>query len=377
MDLESKIVHIGINSDEKTGAISTPIYNTASFAHPALGKSTGFDYTRSKNPTRQVAEDGLALLENGSDGFAFSSGMAAATAVLMLYKPGDHIILTDDCYGGTYRLFSQIFINYGISFSIADTSSQQSVMSAIKENTKAIFIETPTNPMMKITDIASLAAICQKRGIQLIVDNTFLTPYFQRPIELGADIVLHSGTKYLAGHNDLLCGIVVTREKTIGEKIRFIQNATGNILSPSDSWLLIRGLKTLGLRMEKHNENAKKIAYWLNGQPHIEHVYYPGLEDHPGREIHNKQASGCGGIISFAVDNPDLVPRILSSVKFIQFAESLGGVESLITFPSCQTHTDIPEEIRHKLGITDKLLRLSVGIENYQDIISDLEQALE
>lgn len=377
MNLESKIVHIGINSDKKTGAISTPIYNTASFAHPALGKSTGFDYTRSKNPTRQVVEDGIALLENGSDGFAFSSGMAAITTVLMLYKTGDHIILADDCYGGTYRLFNKLFTNYGISFSVVDTSSAKLTAAAIKENTKAIFIETPTNPMMKITDIAALAGICKEHNMQLIVDNTFLTPYFQRPLELGADIVVHSGTKYLAGHNDLLCGVIVTRENTIGEKIRFLQNATGNMLSPNDSWLLIRGLKTLGLRMEKHNENAGKIAKWLSTQPHITNVYYPGLLTHPGKKIHDKQASGCGGIISFAVDDAARVPQILSRVKFIQFAESLGGVESLITFPACQTHMDIPLKIRQKLGITDKLLRLSVGIENSQDIIDDLQQALQ
>lgn len=377
MELESKIVHIGVASDKKTGAISTPIYNTASFAHPALGQSTGFDYTRSNNPTRQIAENGLALLENGTDGFVFSSGMAAVTAVLMLYKHGDHILLTNDCYGGTYRLFNKIFANFGIDFSIIDTASVQSIERAIQNNTKAVFIETPTNPLMKIADIASIAALCRKNYLQLIVDNTFLTPYFQRPLDLGADIVIHSATKYLAGHNDLLCGAVITKEKELGEKIRFVQNATGSILSPSDSWLLIRGLKTLAIRMEQHNKNAIQVADWLCRQPHISHVYYPGLSNHPGKAVHDKQASGYGGIISFTVDDALLVPAILSKVRFIQFAESLGGVESLITFPACQTHADIPVEIRQDLGITDKLLRLSVGIENSRDIIADLAQSMQ
>ncbi|WP_330998173.1 trans-sulfuration enzyme family protein [Pectinatus frisingensis] len=377
MHLESKIVHIGINTDPQTGAISTPIYNTASFAHPALGQSTGYDYTRSKNPTRQVVEDGLALLENGTAGFVFPSGMAAITAVLLLYKPGDHILLTDDCYGGTYRIFQNIFAKFSINFSTVDTTSLSSIESSITPSTKAIFIETPTNPLMKIADIAAIAEICRCSNIQLIVDNTFLTPYFQKPLDLGADIVVHSGTKYLAGHNDLLCGVVVVRGEQLSEKVKFIQNAAGSILSPFDSWLLIRGLKTLALRMQKHNDNAKKIAAWLQTQKHITQVYYPGLPTHPGKTIHDKQASGYGGIISFAVDNAALVPQILNKVTFIQFAESLGGVESLITFPARQTHMDIPEAVREKLGITDKLLRLSVGIESSEDIIADLKQALQ
>nr|WP_196591480.1 PLP-dependent aspartate aminotransferase family protein [Pectinatus frisingensis] len=377
MHLESKIVHIGVNTDPQTGAISTPIYNTASFAHPALGQSTGYDYTRSKNPTRQVAEDGLASLENGTAGFVFPSGMAAITAVLLLYKPGDHILLTDDCYGGTYRIFQNIFAKFSINFSTVDTTSLSSIESSITPSTKAIFIETPTNPLMKIADIAAIAKICQCSNIQLIVDNTFLTPYFQKPLDLGADIVIHSGTKYLAGHNDLLCGVVVVRGEQLSEKVKFIQNATGSILSPFDSWLLIRGLKTLALRMQKHNDNAQKIAAWLQTQKHITQVYYPGLPTHPGKTIHDKQASGYGGIISFAVDNAALVPQILNKVTFIQFAESLGGVESLITFPARQTHMDIPEAVREKLGITDKLLRLSVGIESSEDIIADLKQALQ
>lgn len=377
MKFDSKIVHIGVRSDQATGAISTPIYQTASFQHPAVGKSTGFDYSRSQNPTRKVLEDGIAALEGGADGFAFASGMAAITAVVMLYHSGDHLIVVRDCYGGTYRLFDKVFAQFGLKVTYVDASVVSEVEKSVTEDTKAIFIETPTNPLMNIVDIRAMVRISRQHKLQLIVDNTFLTPCLQRPLELGADIVVHSGTKYLAGHNDLLCGLVVARETELADKIKFIQNATGGILSPSDSWLLIRGIKTLALRMERHNENALKVALWLKSQPHVTKVYYPGLPEHPGKDIQDSQASGYGGMVSFTVDDPNLVLQILEKVKFIQFAESLGGVESLITFPALQTHADIPVATRELLGINDRLLRLSVGIENVADIIHDLEQALD
>lgn len=377
MKIESEIVHIGVRTDERTGAISTPIYQTASFQHLALGQSTGFDYTRTQNPTRQVVEKGLACLENGAAGFVFASGMAAITAVLMLYKAGDHIVIVEDCYGGTYRVLEKIFAKFGIVVSPVDATNIFEIEQAITPATKAVLIETPTNPLMKVADIRCIAELCRKNNIHFIVDNTFMTPYLQRPLDLGADIVIHSGTKYLAGHNDLLCGIVVTRESELGEQIRFIQNSTGSILSPNDSWLLIRGLKTLAIRMEKHNENAQQVAIWLVQHPHVKKVYYPGLPSHQGKRVHESQASGYGGMLSFVVDDKSLVPSILRKVRLIQFAESLGGVESLITYPARQTHMDIPAEIRERTGITDCLLRLSVGIENCEDIIQDLAQAME
>jgi cystathionine gamma-synthase len=374
--LTSKIVQLGLCTDEKTGAISTPIYQTATFRHPALGQSTGFDYTRTTNPTRKVLEEGIASLEEGAGGFAFASGMAAITAVLMLYSGGDHLVVVADCYGGTYRVVDKIFARFGLTATFVDCSSIEEIAAALTPATRAVIVETPTNPLMKIADIRAIVALAAPRGIHTIVDNTFLTPYFQRPLTVGADIVIHSATKYLAGHNDLLCGLVVAREHGLAEKIGFIQNSTGGVLSPSDSWLLIRGIKTLALRMERHNANAQGVAAWLKGHRQVRRVYYPGLPGHPGKGVHEYQATGYGGMLSFAVDDPTLVPQVLSKVKLIKFAESLGGVESLITFPAVQTHADMPAAMRDDLGIDDKLLRLSVGIEDIADIIEDLEQAL-
>lgn len=376
MKLTSKIVQLGLCTDEKTGAISTPIYQTATFRHPALGQSTGFDYTRTTNPTRKVLEEGIASLEEGAGGFAFASGMAAITAVLMLYSGGDHLVVVADCYGGTYRVVDKIFARFGLTATFVDCSSIEEIAAALTPATRAVIVETPTNPLMKIADIRAIVALAAPRGIHTIVDNTFLTPYFQRPLTVGADIVIHSATKYLAGHNDLLCGLVVAREHGLAEKIGFIQNSTGGVLSPSDSWLLIRGIKTLALRMERHNANAQGVAAWLKGHRQVRRVYYPGLPGHPGKGVHEYQATGYGGMLSFAVDDPTLVPQVLSKVKLIKFAESLGGVESLITFPAVQTHADMPAAMRDDLGIDDKLLRLSVGIEDIADIIEDLEQAL-
>jgi len=377
MKLHSKIVHIGVCTDERTGAISTPIYQTATFRHPALGQSTGFDYSRSQNPTRKVLEEGIAQLEGGILGLAFATGMAAITAVLMTYKTGDHLIVIEDCYGGTYRVINQLFTNFGLTVTFVDGSDTNEIIQALTPATKSILVETPTNPLMKIVDIRAIVKIATTHGIHTIVDNTFLTPYFQRPLELGADVVIHSGTKYLAGHNDLCCGLVVAKNKELGERIRFIQNSTGGVLSPSDSWLLIRSIKTLALRMEKHNTNALVVAEWLKNHPRVVKVHYPGLVDHPDKAIHDSQASGYGGMLSFVVNNPELVDQMLRRVQLIRFAESLGGVESLITLPAVQTHADVPIAIRMKLGISDCLLRLSIGIEDVDDIIRDLEQALK
>jgi len=376
MKLHSEIVHIGVCTDEKTGAISTPIYQTATFRHPALGQSTGFDYTRSQNPTRKVLEEGIAKLEGGTLGLAFASGMAAVTAVLMVYKAGDHLIVVEDCYGGIYRVINSVFRNFGLTVTFVDGSVLHEVAEAITPATKAILVETPTNPLMKIVDIRAIVKLAQTHGIHTIVDNTFLTPYFQRPLALGADVVIHSGSKYLSGHNDLVCGLVVANNPELGERIRFVQNSTGGILGPNDSWLLIRSMKTLALRMEKHNANALVVAEWLLKHPRVLNVYYPGLAEHPGKAIHDSQASGYGGMLSFVVDDAKLVGEVLSRVQMIRFAESLGGVESLITLPAVQTHADVPVAVRERLGISDCLLRLSVGIEHVDDIISDLAQAL-
>ena len=376
MEFCSKVAHVGLCTDERTGAISTPVYQTATFRHPGLGQSTGFDYSRTQNPTRKVLEEAVADLENGAAGFAFSSGMAAVSGVLMIYSSGDHLVVVEDCYGGTYRILDKVFARFGITSTFVDSSDLAEIAQAVTGNTRAILVETPTNPLMKIADIRQIAQLARRQNLHCIVDNTFLTPYFQRPLELGADIVIHSGTKYLSGHNDVLCGIVVARDAELAEKIRFIQNATGAVLGPQDSWLLLRGMKTLALRMDRHNENAGKVAQWLTTHPKVEQVFYPGLSSHPGRDIQESQASGYGGMLSFTVTDPALVPQVLAKVKLLQFAESLGGVESLITFPAAQTHADIPADIRARLGISDCLLRLSVGIEHADDIIQDLEQAL-
>lgn len=377
MRLHSRLAQAGLRHGEATGSISTPIYQSATFRHPGLGQSTGYDYSRTINPTREVLEKTTAQLEGGDAAFAFSSGMAAVTAVASLFSRGDHLVVTDDLYGGTYRLFEAVFSRFGITADYTDTSDGENIRKAVRENTKAIFVETPTNPMMKITDLRQTAGIAAERGIMLIVDNTFMTPYLQRPIEYGADIVIHSGTKYLGGHNDVLCGIAVTAGKDLSGRVAFIQNATGGVLSPLDSWLVLRGMKTLALRMERSQENAEKIAGWLAGRNDVTDVYYPGFQSGKGYSVQRRQADGYGGMISFRVSEKAAAERILNRVRLISFAESLGGVESLITYPCVQTHGDIPAEIRENLGITDTLLRLSVGIEAAEDLIDDLKHAME
>ncbi len=376
MKISTQTVQLGIESDSKTGSISVPIYQNATFRHPGLGQSTGFDYSRSGNPTRQVLEEGIAKLDNGSRGFAYSSGMAAITGIMNLFKHGDHLVVTEDIYGGTRRLFDKILTDQGMTFTYVDTSDIKKIESAVTPYTKGVFIETLTNPLLKFADIPAIASLCKKNNLLLITDNTFLTPYLLRPINLGADITIYSATKYLSGHNDTVAGLAVVKDPKMAEKIYFHQNATGAILGPQDSWLVIRGMKTLAIRLDRQQENALKIANWLKTHPKIKKVFYPGLKEHPGHELMKLHSRGFSGMIAFEVQNHELVPQILQEIKLISFAESLGGVESLITFPEMQTHADIPSEERLKLGINNLLLRLSVGIEDADDIIEDLDEAL-
>ncbi|MCX7710888.1 MAG: PLP-dependent aspartate aminotransferase family protein [Clostridia bacterium] len=375
--METKVVHGCKGYDPTTGAVSFPIYQSATFRHPGLHQTTGYDYSRLQNPTREELENTLANLENGKHGFAFSSGMAAVSTVLSLFSPGQHLIVSDDLYGGTYRIFEEIYKRYGLEFSYVDSSRIKEVEQCFKDNTAAVFIETPSNPTMKVSDIAAITELAGSRGALTIIDNTFLTPYYQRPLELGADIVLHSGTKYLGGHNDTLAGFIVVNDDDLAERIKLVQKSEGAVLAPFDSWLILRGIKTLGLRVEKQQQNAIRIAEWLNSHPKVDKVYYVGLPDHEAYELSKKQASGFGSMISFAVKDAALVEQVLERVQVVIFAESLGGVESLITYPMVQTHAAIPEEMRERIGVNDKLLRLSVGIEAAEDLIADLEQALK
>lgn len=376
MDITTLCIHGAKNNTHNTGAVSVPIYQSATFAHLGVGKSTGYDYSRLQNPTREYLEQTIAALENGIDAMAFSTGMAAVTALMELFSIGDHIIASDDLYGGTLRLFENINKKNGLKFSAIDTSNIENVKKHITPETKAIYIETPTNPTMVVTDIAAVAELAKSNNLILIVDNTFLTPYYQQPLNLGADIVLHSGTKYLSGHNDTLAGFLVTNSKELSEKLRYIYKTTGSCLSPFDSWLLIRGIKTLAVRMDKQQENAMKIASWLTTQEKVKKVYYIGLPTHKDYEVSKRQGKGFGSMISFEVDTEETALKLLENLNLILFAESLGGVESLITYPMYQTHADIPLEDRLARGINEKLLRLSVGLENAEDLIADLAQAL-
>ena len=358
------------------GAISYPIYQTATYAHPAVGESTGYDYSRLQNPTREHLEKVVAALENGIDAFALSSGMAAVSLLMELFSPGDHLIIDADLYGGSIRLFDHVSQKNGLDFSRIDCYKDD-IESFITEDTKAVYIETPTNPMMHVTDIEAVSKITKKHNILLIIDNTFLSPYFQNPLDLGSDIVVHSGTKYLGGHNDTLAGFLVTNREDIKEQLRFLIKTTGAGLSPFDCFLIQRGIKTLGIRMERAQENAMKLAEWLKEQEAVTQVIYPGLKEHPGYEIMKKQARGFGAMITFQVKDEKKALQILKEVKLIKFAESLGGVETLITYPMTQTHADVPEEIRKKNGITECTLRLSVGIEDIRDLIGELERVFK
>lgn len=377
-EIETKCLHLEEEEGNchHYGAISYPIFQTATYAHPGVGQSTGYDYSRLQNPTREHLEKVVAALENGIDALALSSGMAAITMLMELFNPGDHLIVDADLYGGSIRLFDNISEKNGITFSHIDCY-RENVEDYITESTRAVYIETPTNPMMNVTDIAALGQIAKKHSLIFIVDNTFLSPYFQNPLSLGADIVVHSGTKYLGGHNDTLAGFLVTDREDISEKLRFVIKTTGAGLAPFDSWLILRGIKTLGLRMDRAQHNAITIANWLKAQKAVTKVIYPGLPEHPGHEIMKKQARGFGAMITFRLQSKEYALAVLEKVRMIKFAESLGGVETLITYPATQTHADVPEEIRERNGITESTLRLSVGIENVKDLIDELEKVFQ
>ncbi|MEK4187011.1 PLP-dependent transferase [Paenibacillus sp. FSL L8-0493] len=375
--IESRLAQIGSQEDPATGAINFPIYNATAFRHPKLGQSTGFDYSRTKSPTRSVLENAAAELESGDAGFACSSGMAAIQTIFTLFGQGDHLIVSLDLYGGTYRLLERIMSKFGIIASYVDTNDLDALEASRLPNTKAIFIETPTNPLMMVTDIAAVATWARHHGLLTIVDNTLLTPFFQRPLELGADIVVHSATKYLGGHNDVLAGLIVSKGAELSAEIAILHNSIGAVLGPTDSYQLMRGMKTLALRMERHESNALAIARYLQEHPAIAEVFHPGLPDHPGYEIQSRQSSGNTGIFSFKLKDARYVEPLLRHIRLIAFAESLGGVESLMTYPAVQTHADIPVEIRNAVGVDDRLLRFSVGIEHAEDLIADLGHALE
>ena len=377
--IETQCIHgdDSFSYQEATRAVSFPIYQTATFGHVGFGQSSGYDYSREKNPTRQRLEETVSALEGAVDTVAFSSGMAAISACFELFQPGDHIICSEDLYGGAIRLFRIIGQKNGLSFSYTDTSSTEQIRSLIRPETKALYIVTPSNPMMNITDLRACADLAREHHILLIVDNTFLSPYLQNPIALGADLVLHSGSKFLSGHNDTIAGFLSSASQELAQRIRLISKTTGGVLAPFDCWLVLRGLKTLAVRIERQQENAHKIALWLSEQPEVQSVFYAGLPAHPGYETNLAQARGAGSMISFRVDSPETARKVLERVRLITFAESLGGTESLITYPVMQTHPDVPKETRDRLGITDTLLRLSVGLEHVDDLIADLAQALE
>ena len=377
LSIESRCIHLeGDDPAARYGAISFPIYQTATFAHPALGESTGYDYSRVQNPTRQQLEKTVAALEQGTDAVAFSTGMAAILAVMELFAPGDHIVTEADLYGGTPRLFHTVSEPRGITFTTVNFSDGTAqVAAAIRPETKALYIETPTNPMMHVTDIRAAAELAHAHGALLIVDNTFLSPYLQNPLTLGADIVVHSGTKYLSGHNDTLAGFAVVKDAALAARLREISKTIGANLAPFDAWLLLRGIQTLAVRMDRAEENAMTLAQWLKTRPEVTRVIYPGLPEHPGHALMKQQARGFGAMLTFEVRDKREVPVLLKTVRLIRFAESLGGTESLLTYPITQTHADVPPEVLAANGLTDRILRLSVGIENINDLRTDLEQA--
>lgn len=377
MKKKTQLIHGGIFGDEVTGAVSVPIYQVSTYKQDGPGNHRGYEYSRTGNPTRHALEELISELEEGKRGFAFGSGMAAMTAVMMLFKQGDHVLITDDVYGGSYRVITKVLNRFGLEATFINTSDLDSIEKNIKENTKALFLETPTNPTLKITDIKGAANIAKKHGLLTIVDNTFSTPYWQNPITLGADIVLHSATKYIGGHSDVVAGLAVVNDEKLGEELHFVQNSTGGVLGPQDSWLLIRGIKTLGLRMEETEKNTKQIVNFLLEHEAVSKVYYPGIESHPNHEIAKKQASGFGGMVSFDVGSAEKAADVLSKVKYFTLAESLGAVESLISIPALMTHASIPADRRAELSITDGLIRISVGIEDAEDLIDDLKQALQ
>lgn len=375
--IESAFIQGGIYGDKTTGAVNVPIYQTSTYEQSGLGENTGWEYSRTGNPTRAAVEALIAELEGGTHGFAFASGMAAIAAVLNLFKSGDRVVISSNVYGGTFRILDKIFKNFKLEYTIVDTTNLDNLESALSPDVKAILIESPANPLLTVTDLAGASALSKKHGILTIVDNTFMTPYLQRPLELGADIVVHSATKYLGGHSDLIAGLVVVKDERLAERLAFIQNATGGVLAPFDSFLLIRGIKTLAVRLARHVQNAETIAARLKENRAVKKVYYPGLPDAQGYEINKRQAKNGGAVISFELKENYDIKKFFKSLHLIALAESLGGIESLVCHPATMTHASIPYEIRQKVGITDGLIRLSVGIEHIDDLLSDLEQAIK
>ena len=378
MKFATKAIHAGIKPDPTTGAIMTPIYQTSTYVQESPGKHKGYEYARTQNPTRTVLQNNLAALENGKHGICYASGLAATDAVLKLFKPGDEIIASNDLYGGTYRIMTRVFGEYGLKFKFVGLEDAANLEAAITPATRMVWIETPTNPLLRLVDIASIAAMTKPRGIQLVVDNTFASPYLQNPLDLGADIVVHSATKYLGGHSDTVMGAIVLNDDETAQQLAFIQNACGAVPGPQDCFLVLRGIKTLHLRMQRHGENAQKIADYLQQHPKVSQVYYPGLASHPGHELAKRQMRGFGGMVSFELRGDSLseAVRVMESFKVFSLGESLGGVESLCTHPASMTHASIPKEAREKNGLKDRLIRLSVGVEDVDDLIADLAQAI-
>ena len=376
MGFSTTAIHAGNEPDSATGAVAVPIYQTSTYAQEALGKNKGYEYARTQNPTRSALERNIAALEGARFGYAFASGMSATDATLKLVKAGDHVILGDNTYGGTFRLFNQVLSRYGVEFDLVDTSDATNVERAFKSNTKMVFVETPTNPVMTVTDLGAVSEIAHANGAKVVCDNTFMSPYLQQPINFGVDIVVHSTTKYLNGHSDGVGGFVALNDEEDAEWIKFIQNSVGAILSPFDCFLVLRGTKTLAIRMEKHDENGRAVANFLTEHPNVQKVYYPGLVSHPQHELAKRQQKGFGGMVAFETGSLENAKKVLENVKICTLAESLGGVESLISHPATMTHASVPAETREKLGITDGLVRVSVGIEDVEDIIADLDQAL-
>lgn len=377
MGFATTAIHAGQEPDSATGAVSVPIYQTATYAQEGLGKHKGFEYARTSNPTRLALERNLAALEGAQFGYAFASGMAAIDATLRLVKAGEHVIVSNNTYGGTFRLFSRLLSNYGIEFDFLDTSEVTNVETAIKDSTRMVFVETPTNPVMIVTDLRAVSEVAHKKGVRVVCDNTFMSPYLQRPMEFGVDIVVHSTTKFLNGHSDGVGGVVVLNDEQDADWIKFVQNSAGAILSPFDSWLVLRGTKTLALRMEQHDRNGRAVAAFLEDHPKIQKVYYPGSSAHKQYELARRQQRGFGSMVSFDVGSLRAAETALESVKLCTLAESLGGVETLICHPATMTHAAVLPEVRQRLGITDGLVRISVGIEDIDDIIADLDQALQ
>jgi len=377
MDIKTRIIHSGTDRDPFTGASGVPLYLASTFDQRHAASAAGYDYTRSGNPTRDALEQALAELEGGVAGLAFASGMAAISSVLLLFAPGDHLVVSEDVYGGSFRVLTRLFSRWGLQASFVDTSSPEAVLAALRPETRGIFVETPSNPLLKITDLDAVAALAREKKLLSIADNTFATPYLQRPLTRGFDIVVHSATKFLNGHSDVLAGIAVVREQALAVQLRFIQNAFGAVLGVQDSWLLLRGLKTLAVRMEACQSGAVEIARRLGSLPHVRRVYYPGLEDHPGKAVHDSQAAGPGAIVSFELENAEYARRLLKNAALPLVAVSLGGVETIMSHPATMSHASMPPEAREQRGIRDALIRLSIGLESPDDIWSDLAQALQ